>query len=159
MDKVDNIKIRFVSLSGLVSIVWGSVFGGGPSGKFEAVRMTPSGPEVVDETPKFHSRLINTEHPDVDNSGPQMCRYGYNREADAEYDKLVARLSAQGYRPVRSNHNGWIDLMSRQSGSIPQSTDSTEPTELLRQLNNLLRAGILTQQEFDAKKSEILRRI
>ena len=45
------------------------------------------------------------------------------------------------------------------SGSAGQSKATSEPIEQLRQLSELRDAGVLTDEEFEAKKADILGRI
>lgn len=74
------------------------------------------------------------------------------------YRQLVAQLTIAGWEPVTYRGNGKIESMKRQvDGDTTDST--TNPTDLIKQLANLRDAGILTEQEFQTKKAEILKRM
>ncbi|MCB8942499.1 MAG: SHOCT domain-containing protein [Ardenticatenaceae bacterium] len=75
-----------------------------------------------------------------------------------EYQKMISHLLNEGWEPAATNEHGGITLMKRPiTESEHQATN--DPVNLLRQLANLHEAGILTDQEFEAKKAEILKRM
>lgn len=81
----------------------------------------------------------------------------HNEDRNTAYHKLIAQLSGEGWEPAATD-GGMVTLMKR---SVDRPTSKTTPNlaELLVQLANLRDAGILTEQEFQAKKAEILSRM
>ena len=74
------------------------------------------------------------------------------------YQKLIAHLSREGWEPAATDQSGHITLMKRQIAESDSRT-ATDSTLLLQQLANLRDAGILTEPEFQMKKTEILKRM
>ena len=67
--------------------------------------------------------------------------------------RLVVRMGRDGWEPT---DGGMTSLKRTKPTTL---TEANNPTSLLQQLANLRDAGILTQQEFETKKAEILKRI
>jgi hypothetical protein len=73
-------------------------------------------------------------------------------------DDLVSRLISEGWEPASFNEIGVIMTLKRQINTVKSENQST-PSELLLQLSNLRNKGILTEQEYETKKAEILKRM
>jgi hypothetical protein len=107
---------------------------------WEAQKMTPSGTrEVIDKT----------EAVEVFQSWDQ-------------HQFLISRLASEGWEPTKHDEVGFVLSMKRR---IEETTGraatyaSTDPADLLEQLANLRAAGVLTEQEFLAKKAQVLKRM
>lgn len=71
---------------------------------------------------------------------------------------MISHLLNEGWESAATNEDGGITLMKRQIiEAEPQA--ATDPVNLLKQLANLHDGGILTDQEFQAKKAELLKRM
>jgi hypothetical protein len=78
--------------------------------------------------------------------------------SEREYQKMISHLLNEGWESAATNEDGGITLMKRQIiEAEPQA--ATDPVNLLKQLANLHDGGILTDQEFQAKKAELLKRM
>ncbi len=135
-----------------------------PICQWEAKRMTPSGSEVIFKSDEFEVKVGISDVTDM--ADTNYFPKGENEICDVEYDKMIGHLGSKGWQPSRTNRNRWVTLMKRQVDESekvnkahigPRST--TSPVDLLKQLTNLRDAGILTEQEFQTKKAEILKRI
>lgn len=81
------------------------------------------------------------------------------RKMGEYYHEMINFLLAQGWEPVQTDAIwGHISMMKREVGA-KTPTASLDPTNLLEQLASLHKAGILTDEEYQAKKTEILNRI
>ena len=74
------------------------------------------------------------------------------------YNELTEQLAGEGWETVSMDSLGRPAVMRRPI-SETSSQVSTKASDLLQQLANLRAAGILTEQEFQTKKSEILKRM
>lgn len=111
-------------------------------GQYIAHKLTPTGPtEIARSDDSFYM------YPNPD----------WERRKKA-LSQVLARLSADGWEIAGTNEHGEITTLKREVSNQNESF-STSPTDLLQQLANLHRAGILTQEEFDKKKAEILKRL
>lgn len=74
------------------------------------------------------------------------------------HEELANKLALDGWEPVTTDTYGRATVMRR---SVQESTSHTtiNSVDLLQQLANLRAAGILTEQEFQTKKAEILKRV
>ena len=99
-------------------------------------------------------------------------RYRSEEQKKAANLRLVAQLASIGWEPTTFDDKGLVTSLKRvksepetknaernQSAHSQKPISKPSPDELLRQLATLRDAGILSQDEFDAKKSEILKRI
>jgi hypothetical protein len=84
--------------------------------------------------------------------------YGLSGRGRADHLMLIQKLASKGWEPAGTDQAGTITAMRRR---LTPSPDDAKPelTELLKQLASLMEAGLLTPEEFDAKKAEILRRM
>jgi hypothetical protein len=108
--------------------------------RWEAKRTTPSGVETIAKSREFEAPW---------KADSQI------REA---YQELIADLASEGWEPAAHDETGQVTLMRRQIGGA-RAHATTNPADLLEQLANLRAAGILTEQEFQTKKAEILKRM
>jgi len=116
---------------------------------FVAEKVTPDGNEVIGQSKVYQ---------------PESSFFGgtdYRKKADAEaelHQALLAQLLADGWEPTGTDDEGKIMALRKPLASAAQDKD-TEPSGLLKKLASLRDAGILSQQEYDEKKAEILRRL
>ena len=85
-----------------------------------------------------------------------------HKDAKVAHQQLISHLVGEGWEPASSNHAGMIMTMKRQIGGGSEAAApniTTNPIDLLQQLDNLRVAGILTDKEFQLKKAEILKRM
>jgi len=122
----------------VIETVRGGGFFGGSRLRWVARKITTSGVEVIATSDEFKMGPSDDEN------------------AKATHNKLVAHLAYEGWEPA-ADAGGQVTLMKRRIGE--QSAQATTSADLLQQLANLRSAGILTEQEFRAKKAEILKRI
>lgn len=76
-----------------------------------------------------------------------------------QHQFLISRLASKGWEPTKHDEVGHVLSMKRRIDDPTSSRVTTDPTDLLQQLANLRAAGILTEQEFQTKKAEILKRM
>ncbi len=101
--------------------------------QYKAITETPTGPKSIAKS--------------------KITKYwGHGRE------ELVKQLAMDGWEPVTMDTHGIVTVMRR---PIQESTShtTTNSVDLLQQLANLRAADILTEQEFQTKKAEILKRM
>jgi len=79
------------------------------------------------------------------------------KKDETAYQKLITHLKSEGWEAAGTDDEK-ITSMKRRVGS-PAIQATNNPTELLKQLTNLRDAGVLTEQEFQTKKVEILKRM
>ena len=96
-------------------------------------------------------------------SGPRIVAESSISEAWGPiHDELIAHLASEGWEAVSFDSVGRAVIMRRRIENIPTRDTThatTNPTDLIQQLANLRAAGILTEQEFQTKKAEILKRM
>ena len=163
MEKWETCEIHYVCIKS------GGFFSGIPTCRWEARRITTSGVEVIHKSPDFSARFAGIEFRDQRYpQGGIAAAKGLpdNEQCDTEYEKMIAKLGLENWQPIKFNANGWIKLMSRpvidantKPKERPESHIAESPINLLEQLAKLRDAGILTEQEFQAKKVEILKRL
>ena len=91
---------------------------------------------------------------------------GGSDDADRErrrkaYHQLIAQMTNAGWEVVSHDRNDWVSSMKRQVGggnTDSMTNNSDNAAELLKQLDNLRSSGILTDDEFQTKVTEILKR-
>jgi hypothetical protein len=108
---------------------------------FVAEMLAPSENKVIAKTKEFQ------------NKGPTPNKVCH---------QLIQRLTADGWELVGEVPLGRDILAWEEPLSLRRPITSSQPpsaTELLQQLASLKDAGILTQEEFEAKKAEILKRL
>jgi hypothetical protein len=129
--------------------------GGCHISRYEAQKMTSSGSTTIFRTDSFEI-------------GP-----GANKEQNEkrilEYKKMIANLGNEGWEASSYGRDEfWREYEERRITTMKRrisapgsgSTDNTaNSADLLKQLAALRDAGILTEQEFQTKKAEILKRI
>jgi hypothetical protein len=84
--------------------------------------------------------------------------YDIEKKDETAYQKLIAHLKSEGWQPAETSDERIISMKRRLAGANSQ-TATHSPADLLRQLENLRDAGVLTEQEFQTKKAEILKRM
>merc|ERR1712216_737436 len=75
---------------------------------------------------------------------------------------VAAMPSAEGSNgPVATSPSAWTQLqhLSQDAAERPPSTNEASPAEKIGQLKGLLDAGAISQEEFDAKKNDLLAQI
>jgi hypothetical protein len=102
---------------------------------WEARIVSPSGSQIIYKSTEFQTR----------------------EEMDVAHSSVTTRLLSEGWEPTATDRGGYVSLMKRQVETTTQVPINN--ANLLQQLANLRDAGILTEQEFQAKKAEILRRM
>lgn len=80
-----------------------------------------------------------------------------SKALDEAYQKMIQELVNDGWEVMTTDEDGVVTSLKRHIGAIPSA--GTSPADLLKQLASLKDAGILTEQEFQAKKAEILKRM
>jgi hypothetical protein len=73
-------------------------------------------------------------------------------------NRLVQHLFNDGWEMMTTNEYGEITSLKRQIGTA-QTVNATSPADLLKQLASLRDGGVLTEEEFQSKKAELLKRI
>ncbi|KHM93201.1 SHOCT domain-containing protein, partial [Xanthomonas vesicatoria] len=106
-------------------------------------RTTQGAYASIDSLPKKQARRVYAYAQQVEESA-------YEKRQQLEFDKL--RASAGGVVV----HAPPAHL---QASTAPQTPAMDDPVQVLGKLKQLLDAGLVTQQEFDAKKAEILARL
>ncbi len=160
MAKWENCEIKVVTVreakQGMFKYTYGIYY-------WEAHMMTPSGPKTLYKSNEFEPGTGYLDIDSYDSEFPETaCTKGMkgNEKCDAEYERMIATLGEDGWQPSRTNRNGWIVLLKRQVGSGEVTNAQTANLgSLLEQLANLRNADVLTEQEFQTKKAEILRRM
>lgn len=77
------------------------------------------------------------------------------RYKDGAHHYVLQRLLSQGWEPVGTDEAGRMTTLRR---PVARSAGlKARPAELLRQIAFLRDAGILTQEEFEAKEAELLK--
>jgi len=123
--------------------------------QYQARKVTPSGIEILFKSNEFKS----TSGGSYAFSDEREAERRAERDAKkAAYDQTIAYLSNEGWEPAATTEGGHVTLMKRQIID-PDNQAKTDSVSLIQQLANLRDAGILTEQEFQAKKAEILKRV
>ncbi len=117
--------------------------------KWVAEIVHPSGKKIVAQSPEFMWRDSG------DYSEKQYETEMYSNDARHLF---VQQLLNDGWEVMTTNDRGEVQPLKRQIGSAP-SDSSASPADLLKQLASLRDAGILTEEKFQVKKAEILRRM
>ena len=118
--------------------------------RYEAQKVAPSGPETIFSSDDFVYELVLKE-------GTEKWVEEEAKDTKA-YNQVVAHLTSKGWEPVAIHPGGRIATMKRRIGGAV-AVSATSSTDLLQQLATLRDAGILTEQEFQTKKAEILKRM
>ena len=71
------------------------------------------------------------------------------------HQQVLSQLLAERWEPTATDKDGKITALKRLV-EIGTKRPKPEPTELLKQLASLRDAGVLTKEEYDEKKKEIL---
>lgn len=80
-------------------------------------------------------------------------------EEDAEKNPLAVRFKDSGQFEDASNISDFIKIQQRklaQTARQAEASHSASPIEAIKLYKELLDAGIITQEEFDAKKKQLL---
>lgn len=72
--------------------------------------------------------------------------------------QLLQRLQSDGWEFVTGGQDDRV-MTLRRGKTSPLSLGDSDPTELLKKLASLRDAGVITSDEFEAKKAEILKRL
>ncbi len=120
--------------------------------RWEFRKVTSSGIQVLSASENF-------EDPNFyDQKGDDRKAKELRQRSDLAREKLISKLSAEGWRPV-TGRLGAVITMKRQIGTqISGEEDLVSPSVLLRQITNLRNKGILTEEEYQANKAEIMKR-
>lgn len=86
----------------------------------------------------------------------RMRRRGLARTAMGVAATASMVSTARTNRAVRKNIEGQNEMAAQQQEAQQQAAPQDDLTAQLQQLNNLKNQGILTQEEFDAKKKQLL---
>ncbi|AAM38762.1 conserved hypothetical protein [Xanthomonas citri pv. citri str. 306] len=108
-------------------------------------RTTQGAYASIDSLPKKQARRVYAYAQQVEESA-------YEKRQQLEIDKL--RAAAGGVVVHAPGTHG--AAMPSQASAVPASDD---PVQVLSKLKQLLDAGLITQDEFDAKKTEVLARL
>ncbi|NYI20662.1 ribosomal protein S19 [Xanthomonas arboricola] len=108
-------------------------------------RTTQGTSASIDSLPKKQARRVYAYAQQVEESA-------YERRQQLEIDKL--RAAAGGVVVHAPGAQG--AAVPSQAGAVPATDD---PVQVLSKLKQLLDAGLVTQDEFDAKKTEVLARL
>jgi hypothetical protein len=94
---------------------------------------------------------------------------GYNRDIafilhidEIAYQDLLQQLMNDGWEVVATNERGKVTQMKKlmpAAQTTPSASQTPSNIELLQQLASLRDASILTEEEFQTKKAEILKRL
>lgn len=106
--------------------------------RYIAEVIRPSGKEIIAHTTEFLSY--------------------YSDDAIDARNQMIQQLLNDGWEVMTTNDRGEVQSLKRQLGTAP-SDSSASPANLLKQLALLRDEGILTDEEFQVKKAEILRRM
>jgi hypothetical protein len=118
--------------------------------RYEAQKATPSGSETIYSSDEF-------EYEWYLESGTDKWAEEEAKDKKA-YNQVIAYLVSEGWEPVAIHPGGRISTMKRRI-EADTSEFGSKPSDLLVQLSNLREAGIVTEEEFQAKKAEILKRM
>lgn len=139
--KIEDVKVReYKQKSGLLSTHTILVT------RWEAKVHESAGSRVI-----YQSKEVSDDMDDLDNWD------NYYELYEKEYQKMIAKLSSEVWEPA-ADDRGRITLMKRQLPDQDVKSNANQ-TSLIQQLSNLRDAGILTEEEFQLKKAEILKRI
>ncbi|MGV7186439.1 PH domain-containing protein [Xanthomonas axonopodis] len=108
-------------------------------------RTTQGAYASIDSLPRKQARRVYAYAQQVEESA-------YEKRQQLEIDKL--RAAAGGVVVHAPGTHG--AAMPSQASAVPASDD---PVQVLSKLKQLLDAGLITQDEFDAKKTEVLARL
>ncbi|MCC4609343.1 PH domain-containing protein [Xanthomonas campestris pv. zinniae] len=108
-------------------------------------RTTQGTPASIDSLPKKQARRVYAYAQQVEESA-------YEKRQQLEIDKL--RAAAGGVVVHAPGAHG--AAVPSQASAVPATDD---PVQVLSKLKQLLDAGLVTQDEFDAKKTEVLARL
>ncbi|WP_184390330.1 PH domain-containing protein [Xanthomonas arboricola] len=108
-------------------------------------RTTQGTSASIDSLPKKQARRVYAYAQQVEESA-------YEKRQQLEVDKL--RAAAGGVVVHAPGAQG--AAVPSQAGAVPATDD---PVQVLSKLKQLLDAGLVTQDEFDAKKTEVLARL
>ncbi|KGK59741.1 hypothetical protein NC00_00205 [Xanthomonas cannabis pv. phaseoli] len=108
-------------------------------------RTTQGTSASIDSLPKKQARRVYAYAQQVEESA-------YEKRQQLEIDKL--RAAAGGVVVHAPGAQG--AAVPSQAGAVPATDD---PVQVLSKLKQLLDAGLVTQDEFDAKKTEVLARL
>ncbi len=93
-------------------------------------------------------------------SAEQQQQEAYQNQQIEDLQQQQAQQQVAMAPPQPASYTAPQQPMPAMAPPQPQETTPTrDPMEALRQLGELKAAGVLTDQEFDAKKAELLRQI
>lgn len=118
-----------------------------------AERVTNAGNVVIAESEEFVLPLRES-----DLSAAWEDRATITTEARLFRQQLFQKLQSDGWEFVMGGPDDRVMTLKRGKTPSPSLGDS-DPTELLKKLASLRDAGIITSDEFDRKKAEILKRL
>ena len=151
MSQFENCEIRFTPLQ-----TAGFVFGDN-IGRWEVHKTTSSGTTIIYESKGINVGIgvsIRDE-----SSWNILKRNPFRNEFNEEYNRMIAQLANDGWEIVSTNKYGFVKLLKRPVSGASIPVKPTNSIDLLQQMTNLRDAGILSEQEYQAKKAEILKRI
>jgi hypothetical protein len=120
--------------------------------RWQAKQRTPLGVSIIYKSDPFERHVFFPSP-----RGFPELRAEDDKIDNELYQRMLTDLARDGWEPAAWDRH-WVVQMKRQIGPVDTYT-GTDPVELLKQLQNLRDAGILTEQEFQTKKTEILKRI
>ena len=116
--------------------------------RYIAEKMTDSGLQTITKSQIYWYRMPLFPKPEDMEE--------HRKYFETIYHQVLDKLLADGWEPAGADATGKVTSLKK----IPLTETSTsDPTELLGKLASLREAGLLTQDEFEAKKAEILRRL
>ena len=124
-------------------------------GRYVAEVTRPSGKEIIAQTAEFMTPGSGNSNAKADD--PMSWTTLKQIKTDA-LNQLIQQLLNDGWEVMTTNDKGDVQSLKRQIGAT-SSGNSSSPADLLKQLASLRDAGILTEEEFHVKKTEILKRM
>ena len=117
--------------------------------RYVAEVSSPSGTQIIAQTDEF--KTLDTSGANVAEGMQQASTL--LREA---HHRLLEELFKAGWEVLTTDDFGQAASLKREVGA---SNVASAPSDLLVQLASLRDQGILTEQEYQAKKAELLRRL
>lgn len=122
--------------------------------KWQAYQTTPSGEKII----IYQSEpMICYLDEDLTPRNKTYALYHRNDESEKKYKQMLSALGNEGWEPEEYYSDVAITFKRKVDDSAHEET--SENTKLLKQLASLRDAGILSDEEFQTKKAEILKRI
>jgi hypothetical protein len=117
--------------------------------RWKARIMTSSGSETVSESRQFKGWTATSTDEEIEKS--------QRNEAKA-HRELIDKLKSKGWETYGTGNDGKTVSMRRRVDSAGDH-QANDAATLLQQLANLRDQGILTEQEYQTKTAEVLKRI